>query len=212
VAALAVLTKADLCADPQARLAELHGALPDLPAVALDATGDAPLAQLTDALGTRLQLGCTLVLLGSSGAGKSTLTNLLLGHERQRTGANRRGDQRGRHTTTARSLHLTPTGACIIDTPGLRTLRLDSEAGQIDTVFGDIAALASHCRFGDCQHRAEPGCAVREQVTPERLANFQKLTREARSDERSALERQTVVAQWKARSRAARARTAAKRG
>jgi ribosome biogenesis GTPase len=128
------------------------------------------------------------------------------------TGANRAGDGRGRHTTTARTLHRTPAGACIIDTPGLRTLRLDGDAGQLGAAYDDIATLAQRCRFRDCLHEAEPGCAVREGVADERLRNYQKLLREARRDMISALERKTQVAQWKARSRAGRARALAKRG
>jgi ribosome biogenesis GTPase len=175
--------------------------------VAVNALGDDPM----QALAPWLQPGQTLVLLGSSGAGKSTLTNALTGAG-QDTGANRRGDSRGRHTTTARSMHATPRGACIIDTPGLRTLRLDGEAEQLGAVFDDIARLALDCRFRDCQHENEPGCAVREGVSGDRLLSFQKLLREARRDTLTALERKAMVSQWKARGRAARVRMNAKRG
>ncbi len=102
-------------------------------------------------------------------------------------------------------------GACIIDTPGLRTLRLDGDAGALDAAFDDIMRLAPLCRFRDCQHEAEPGCAVREGVTPDRLRNYQKLQREARRDTLTALERKVQVQQWKARTRAGRARTESKR-
>jgi ribosome biogenesis GTPase len=152
------------------------------------------------------------VLLGSSGAGKSTLTNLLIGHDTQATGVARRGDGRGRHTTTARSLHRTPEGACIIDTPGLRTLRLDADEGRLDAVFADIAELAMQCRFRDCGHQQEPGCAVRDQVAGDRLANWRKLQSEARRDTLSALQRKAQTALWKARSREARMRLQGKRG
>ena len=101
------------------------------------------------------------MLVGSSGVGKSTLTNTLLGRERQATREVREHDSRGRHTTTFRALITLPQGGCLIDTPGMRELKLtgeeDLEAGQ----FADIEALAAQCRFGDCAHLGEPGCAVR---------------------------------------------------
>jgi ribosome biogenesis GTPase / thiamine phosphate phosphatase len=179
----------------------------DVVAVAVDALGDEPRAQLAP----WLLPGQTLVLLGSSGAGKSTLTNALTGSAMQSTGPSRAGDGRGRHTTTVRSLHTTPMGACIIDTPGLRTLRLDDQAAAVDAAFDDVGRLAPQCRFRDCRHEAEPGCAVREGVSGERLRNYQKLLREARRDTLTALERKAQLQQWKARGREGRARLAAKR-
>jgi ribosome biogenesis GTPase len=209
VSAVVVLTKADLCADVPERLRALQAVLPaGTPALALDATAE----DVPQRLAPWLTPGSTLVLLGSSGAGKSTLTNALMGVPVQLTGAVRAGDARGRHTTTARTLHRLPGGACIVDTPGLRTLRLDSEAGDLDAVFDDIARLAPLCRFRDCAHDDEPGCAVRPGVPAERLRSFHKLQREARRDTLSALQRKEQVAQWKARSRVARAVGRAKRG
>jgi ribosome biogenesis GTPase / thiamine phosphate phosphatase len=208
VGAVVVLTKADLCADAAARLREVQALLPaGMAAVALNALSGAVHAALAPWLGA----GQTLVLLGSSGAGKSTLTNALVGADTQDTGGTRAGDGRGRHTTTSRSLHQMAGGACIIDTPGLRTLRLDGGEAALAGAFEDIAALAMHCRFRDCTHHAEPGCAVREGAPPERLRNFHKLEREAARDTMSALERQRQVGQWKARGRLARARVQAKR-
>src|SRR5699024_10356298 len=98
------------------------------------------------------------VLVGSSGAGKSTLTNTLLGESRMATGRVRRSDSRGRHTTTHRALLPLPTGGCLIDTPGMRELKLTGEESM--DLFADIEALALRCRFADCQHGNEPGCAV----------------------------------------------------
>ncbi len=205
VDAVVVLTKADLCADAAAREREVQaGVPPGVAVVAVDATSDASCA----ALAPWLKVGHSVVLLGSSGTGKSTLTNTLTASLTQDTGDTRKGDGRGRHTTTSRSLHVAPDGACIIDTPGLRTLRLDSEAGGIERAFDDVARLAGQCRFRDCRHQAEPGCAVREGVPRERLQSFQKLWREARRDNLTALQRKEQVQAWKSRSRAARQRDA----
>ena len=204
-----VLTKADLCDDTAARMAEVQALLPAGAAVV---AVNALAVDARDALAPWLQPGQTLVLLGSSGTGKSTLTNTLTGGDVAVTGANRSGDNRGRHTTTARSLHGTPEGACIIDTPGLRTLRLDGDVQELSAAFADVAQLASQCRFRDCQHEDEPGCAVRDAVPPERLKNYNKLLREARRDSLTALQRKVQVQQWKARGRHARIRAEAKRG
>lgn len=213
VAAVVVLTKADLCSDVEDKLRGVHRLLPShCGVVAVNALS----GECRSALAAWLQPGQTLVLVGSSGAGKSTLTNTLTakagGPGAQATGAARRGDGRGRHTTTARSLHRTVEGACIIDTPGLRTLRLDAGEQALDAVFADVAGLAPLCRFRDCRHAEEPGCAVREHVGAERLNNYHKLLREAQRDALSALQRKQQVSQWKARSREGRMRMVAKRG
>lgn len=208
VQAVVVLTKADTCDDVPARLDAVRDVLPpDVDAVAVNALSECSREALAAWLGT----GQTLVLLGSSGAGKSTLTNTLIGHDAQATGAARRGDGRGRHTTTTRSLHRIPEGACIIDTPGLRTLRLDADEGALAASFVDIAELAASCRFRDCRHEQEPGCAVREKVEAQRLRSYQKLLREAQRDTLSALQRKQQLALWKVRSRAARSRAQARR-
>lgn len=208
--AVVVLTKADLCPPalvPQ-RLQAVRALLPPgVEAVAVNALDAATAATL--APWTRPMQ--TLVLLGSSGAGKSTLTNALLGAPVQAVAPSRGDDGRGRHTTTARSLHVLPGGACVIDTPGLRTLRLDADAATLAGVFDDIASLAMRCRFRDCRHQGEPGCAVRDATDAGRLRNFHKLQREARLDSMSALERREQRQQWKVRHKAARARDRARR-
>lgn len=203
-----VLTKADLCGPHDARwqeLTELVGA--EVPVLATDARS----AEASQMLAPWLREGQTLVAVGSSGAGKSTLTNTLAGESVADTGGQRKGAGRGRHTTTVRTLHGTPGGACLIDTPGLRTLRLDTDTAALGAAFGDIDVLGSGCRFRDCRHEEEPGCAVRDAVPPQRLRNFHKMQREARRDQVIALERKAEVAVWKARSREARTRAGAKR-
>ena len=211
VAAVVVLSKRDLCAQAEERLQAVQAMLPpDVAVVAVNALAQDGNNEARMALAPWLQPGQTLVLLGSSGAGKSTLTNALLAADVQDTGSNRSGDSRGRHTTTARSLHAMPGGACIIDTPGLRTLRLDGDAGELDAAFEDIARLAPLCRFRDCQHDAEPGCAVRDAVPAQRLLNYRKLQREARRDTLTVLQRKAQLQQWKSRGREARERLNAK--
>lgn len=135
-----------------------------------------------EALAPWLGPGSSIVLVGSSGAGKSTLTNTLLGVEKMKTGEVRESDARGRHTTTHRALIALPSGACIIDTPGMRELKPTGEEDVAES-FADIEALAAQCRFRDCRHAREPGCAVRAAVEAgtidgERVANFLKLSGE----------------------------------
>jgi len=124
-----------------------------------------------------LQPSRTAVLLGPSGAGKSTLVNALLGYDAAATGTVREGDFRGRHVTTSREIHLVPTGGVLVDTPGLRSLSLAPDHGGVAAAFPDIEDLAAECRFGDCGHTNEPGCAVRAAVDagdldPARFANY----------------------------------------
>ena len=161
-----VLSKPDKVADADALRREIErqcGA--DTPVVVLDPRQPSAVDTLAPWLGA----GQTLVLLGSSGVGKSTLMNTLLGREAQRTGATQVLDDLGRHTTTARFLRPLPGGACLIDTPGLRELKLSREQAQVEDQFEDVQALAARCRFRDCQHRREPGCAVTAALPPARI-------------------------------------------
>jgi ribosome biogenesis GTPase / thiamine phosphate phosphatase len=162
-----VLTKADRCDDVDAARAALAG-LEDggCPLVAINAKDPASIAALEPWLGP----GRTLVLVGSSGAGKSTLTNTLLGRQQMKTAEVRERDSRGRHTTTHRSLIPLPGGACLIDTPGMRELKLTGEEELAEGGFEDVDALTGECRFRDCRHAAEPGCAVRAAIDDGRLA------------------------------------------
>ncbi|MGK5017983.1 ribosome small subunit-dependent GTPase A [Janthinobacterium sp. HLS12-2] len=193
VSPVVVLSKADVADDVGGKLAQLKHRLPQhVPLFAVDTRHAYDVAILEPWLGA----GQTLVLLGSSGAGKSSLTNTLCAANQATSGV-RHGDGRGRHTTTARSLHLCAGGACIIDTPGLRSWQADADADTLAATFDDIAELASTCQFRDCQHASEPGCAVRGAVDGDRLRNYHKLLRDARRIDETPLERIAARAKWK---------------
>ena len=172
-----VLTKPDKDgADVDAALQDLRAL--DVAVLAVNAKDRGSVAALAPWLGE----GRSIVLVGSSGAGKSTLTNTLLGVEKMKTGEVRESDARGRHTTTHRALIALPSGACIIDTPGMRELKPTGEEDVAES-FVDVEALAAQCRFRDCRHAREPGCAVRAAVEAgdvdgQRVANFLKLSSE----------------------------------
>jgi ribosome biogenesis GTPase len=179
-----LLTKADLDDDPDRRAAVIARQLGLPDAVAVSAVSGDGIAVLR----TLLRPDATAVLLGPSGAGKSTLVNALLGEERQATGEVRAGDGRGRHTTVTRELIALPGGALLIDTPGIREIGLWDGAGE---TYADIDELAAGCRFSDCSHESEPGCAVRAAVEPERIEAWRKLAREqAWIDDRKAAARE----------------------
>ena len=177
--AAVVLNKADVCVDAEARRAavqRLAGGASVLAVCAQTAEGIARLAALTAG-------GRTLALVGSSGAGKSTIVNGLVGYDRQRTAAVREDDGRGRHTTTARELLPLAGGGALIDTPGMRELQLWAGEESVDGTFDDIVSLARLCRFRDCGHAAEDGCAVRAaleagSLDPGRWRNYLKLRSE----------------------------------
>jgi ribosome biogenesis GTPase / thiamine phosphate phosphatase len=143
-----------------------------------------PISALTGAGVDALELrpGESTVLLGSSGAGKSTLVNRLAGSERLATGPVREHDQRGRHTTTHRELIELPNGGIVIDTPGMRVVGMTTSGGG--AAFPDIEELAQGCRFGDCAHDGEPGCAVAGNVAPERLTAYRGLRQESAGERR----------------------------
>ncbi len=165
-APVVVLTKSDLADDPEALAAEVRGVSGRAPVAVTSARAGVGL----EALGAWLAPGKTVAILGSSGAGKSTLANALLAREALRVGAVRAHDQRGRHTTTHRELFVLPSGALLIDTPGMRELQLWDVSQGLDLAFEDVAAVAAGCRFRDCLHGAEPGCAVRAALADGSLA------------------------------------------
>lgn len=175
--AVIVLTKADTAEDIDESIAAMRTRVPaDVAVIAVNCKSADSIAPLLAYLGP----GTSTVLVGSSGVGKSTLTNTLLGESRQATKAVRESDSRGRHTTTSRALILLPSGGCLIDTPGMREIKLTGEEKIDGTQFGDIDELAQNCRFGDCSHLSEPGCAVRAALADgtlaaERWHNYLKL-------------------------------------
>lgn len=182
-----VLTKADLVDGAAVAVAAVEAVAPAVQVLAVSTVDGRGLDELRELLGP----GTTAVLLGPSGAGKSTLVNRLLGDERFATGEVRASDLRGRHTTTRRELVTLASGGALIDTPGIRELGLWLASDAVDAAFPEIEALAAGCRFRDCRHEHEPGCAVRAaaasgELDPDRLAGYLRLRAEARAHERRA--------------------------
>jgi ribosome biogenesis GTPase len=174
-----LLNKTDVCANLAERIAEVERSALGVPTCAISATT----GEGTDGLAPFLGMGETVVLLGSSGVGKSSIANRLLNRDQQQMQPVREHDSRGRHTTTGRDLFFLASGAMIIDTPGLRELQLWDATGGLQQAFGDLEKLSVRCRFRDCTHGGEPGCAIVAEISrggldPERLANYRKLQRE----------------------------------
>jgi ribosome biogenesis GTPase len=193
-----VLTKSDLCEETGPLMAELESRLLGVSIHALSALADEGL----DQLGAYLAPGRTIALLGSSGVGKSTLINRLAGEEVMRTAPVREFDGKGRHTTSHRQLVLLPAGGLLLDTPGMREIQLWSGGEGLEKGFADIEAIAAGCRFKDCSHDSEPGCAVLAAVESgglpaKRLESFRKLMKELAYIER----KQDIHAELKERQR-----------
>jgi ribosome biogenesis GTPase len=195
-----LLNKADLCSEVAERVAEVGGIAFDVPIHPISAMEN----QGLEALAPYLMPGKTIALLGSSGVGKSTLINTLLGEERQEVGAVRESDGRGRHITSRRELILLPSGALLIDNPGMREIQMWGDEQGLSGAFEDVEALARGCRFRDCRHEKETGCAVREALDigaldPDRFKSYLKLQRELRFLARRQDQklRQEEKAKWK---------------
>ncbi|TQV82203.1 ribosome small subunit-dependent GTPase A [Denitrobaculum tricleocarpae] len=174
-----VLTKADLTSASEDYLAQAEAISDRVAVVTLDARGEEPKVKL----GEWCKPGQTLACLGSSGVGKSTLINALAGIETIRTQGIREDDAKGRHTTTRRQLHVVPGGCLVLDTPGMRELQLTDAASGIEDLFADLHQLSSQCKFGNCQHVTEPGCAVLQalesgEIDERRLKRWRKLLAE----------------------------------
>ena len=196
-----VLNKADICEDLDQKRMDVEDIAFGVPIIMLSALEQHDL----EALAPYLKPGQTVALLGSSGVGKSTLTNQLMGHEIQTTQTVRADDSKGRHTTTSRTMVCLPTGALLIDTPGMRELQLWLADDSVDETFTDIETLAQQCRFRDCQHQSEPGCAIQTalatgELSAKRLGSYQKLQKEQaylqrRQDQQA---QHNTKARWKA--------------
>ena len=205
---IVVLSKSDLHSDPDAARSEVESIAIGAPVINVSAIA----GEGIDGLAEWLQPGRTLAMLGSSGVGKSTLINRLLGADRQRTSAVSDAVGKGRHTTTHRELLVAPSGFLVIDTPGMRELQLwDIDCDALDATFADVTDIIARCRFGNCAHRGEPGCAIQASLDngsldPARWQSFQKLQREQayaarKADSRSARE---VKQDWKKLNKALR--------
>jgi ribosome biogenesis GTPase len=183
-AAVVVLNKADVCDSLEERLAETATVAREAPIVPASTRTEGGL----DGVRAFLTYGRTVALLGSSGVGKSTVVNCILGEERLRTNEVRESDSRGRHTTTHRELMPLPGGGALIDTPGMRELQLWAGQESVDRTFDEIAETAKGCRFRDCSHAGEEGCAVERALAEgaigeERWKSYRKLLGEARRHE-----------------------------
>lgn len=185
-----LLTKADLCPNVWGKVYGLADQFPGIDVVAVSALT----AEGLEDVRSHLYPGCTAVVLGASGAGKSTLLNRLFGEEVLRTGALRSGGVKGAHTTTNRQMVALPDGTLFIDTPGMRELGIVGDGEGLDVAFADVEELAAQCRFRDCRHEREPGCAVRRAVAEgtldaHRLKRYRSLQRE--------MAREAEKAEWR---------------
>jgi ribosome biogenesis GTPase len=187
-----LLTKPDLAETPEVYASEAASISASVPVLTLDARGGEPSSRLAG----WCKPGQTIAFLGSSGVGKSTLTNALAGTQSIATQAIREDDAKGRHTTTHRQLHVVPGGCLVLDTPGMRELQLADVSSGLDDLFADLGELSARCRFSDCAHESEPGCAVQAaiesgELDAARLARWRKLKAEEAFNSASLAERRS---------------------
>ena len=185
-----LLTKPDLCADPTPYVEQAESISSRVPVVLLNAKSDSA----KDQLAPWCKPGDTLVFLGTSGVGKSTLVNALFGRDTAETAEIREDDARGRHTTRHRQMRFLPNGCAVMDTPGMRELQMAEAEGGIADLFQDLTALASQCKFRNCSHQSEPGCALtaalaKGEITQARFERWIKLSAEERYNTASLSER-----------------------
>jgi ribosome biogenesis GTPase / thiamine phosphate phosphatase len=200
--AVVVLNKLDTCEGYAERVSEVEEVAPGTPVLAISAHETVEPLQA-------LVRGRTVVLLGSSGVGKSTIVNGLLRDRNQLTAPVRASDSRGRHTTTSRMLLPLPEGGAILDTPGMRELQLWASEDSLDQVFPDVRMVAEQCKFGDCSHTKEPGCAVRQALDAgvldaSRWESYRKLQKEVRHHSKSQQDQIEEKKKWKAIHKAMR--------
>lgn len=193
-----ILSKSDLCQNVNEKILEVQEIAPGINVIATSTTHQDGLEQLSP----YLKNGETVALLGSSGVGKSTLINVLEGYQRQNIGEIREKDSRGRHVTTERELIMLDKGGLIIDNPGMRELQLWGSGEGVIDLFRDIIELESQCKFSDCLHETEPGCAVKKSITDgqlseKRLESYRKLQREIQSLERKKTPELAEKKKWK---------------
>ena len=204
-----ILNKIDLCDDPAPAIADTEAIAAGAPVFAISALAADAVAPLREIVGE----GTTVVLLGPSGIGKSTIINAIAGEEIMQTGEVRRSDLRGRHTTTWSELNIIERGGILIDTPGLRDVQLWTDQAAIEQTFAEINELALQCKFRDCGHKNEPGCAIRAAVDsgeldPRRLQSYFKQKQETAEAE---LRRQREVKKKHAPSKRRGKRSGTKR-
>jgi ribosome biogenesis GTPase len=185
-----VLTKVDMISDVNLFKQQAKTLRPGIAVEAVNSKD----AHVIDVLKPWCQPGKTVALVGSSGVGKSTLVNTLFHMDLQKTGVTRKGDSKGRHTTTNRTLHLLPGGGLLLDSPGLRELQLSDCESGVATLFDEIETVARHCRFNDCRHQGEAGCAVavaleNGEIEGRRLENYLKLRAEQERTEETLVEK-----------------------
>jgi ribosome biogenesis GTPase len=176
---LIILNKADICKDSQKRKKEVRRIAAGIPVITMIALQE----DSVETLYTYIKKGKTAALLGSSGVGKSTIINQLLGYQRQKVKEISGYAKKGQHTTSRRELIILPNGGLMIDNPGMREVQLWADEGDLSDIFSDIEELAQNCRFRDCQHSAEPGCAVKVSIDngvidKNRLNNYKKMKSE----------------------------------